>query len=51
MYNIPENENIPSHYLIPVSVVVAIFSAIIIMPFDSLKTNMQLYEIKDKKYS
>mmetsp|Transcript_1132 Transcript_1132/g.2076 ORF Transcript_1132/g.2076 Transcript_1132/m.2076 type:complete len:165 (+) Transcript_1132:132-626(+) len=39
MYDIPEEESIPTRYLIVVSFTGAIFSTIVIMPFDSLKTN------------
>jgi len=39
MYNIPNNETIPGKYLIPAGCGVAVFSTLIIMPFDVLKTN------------
>jgi hypothetical protein len=42
--NIPEEDSIPTKYLMVASVVGAVISTIIIMPFDSLKTNQQLYD-------
>jgi hypothetical protein len=39
IYNIPNNETIPSKLLIPAGCGVAVFSTLVIMPFDVLKTN------------
>ena len=44
IYKVPDNESIPSRLLMPASMVVAVFSTFIIMPFDTLKTHKQLWE-------
>ena len=39
--DIPQTERIPSSYLVPGSIVVAICNTLLIMPFDSMKTHLQ----------
>ena len=46
IYQIPDNQNIPSKILIPASTLIAVMSTIIIMPFDNLKTQQQLWSRK-----
>jgi len=51
LYNIPQNQSIPTLYLIPASAAIAVISTIIIMPFDNLKTQQQLHGKNQSKYS
>ena len=45
-YDIADDEKIPSRLLIPSSIFIAVFSTAVIMPFDSMKTQKQLWETK-----
>ena len=42
-YEIKDNEIIPTRFLVPTSMILAVISTVIIMPLDNLKTNKQLY--------
>lgn len=38
-YNIKENEKLPNKFIVPISLLIAASQTMMIMPFDSLKTN------------
>lgn len=45
-YNIAENEKLPNKYIAPISLLISATQTMLIMPFDSLKTNQQLFSRK-----
>ena len=45
-YNIGEKEKLPNKFILPISVTISATQTMLIMPFDSLKTNQQLFSRK-----
>ena len=41
IFNIPDNTEIPTKFLIPASVIVALVNTSLVMPFDCVKTHME----------
>lgn len=45
-YRIADSENIPTRYLLPGSLVVALINTMFVMPFDAVKTYFQKFDPK-----